>query len=77
MRMTDAILPGSRPPGNIKRLCIAPSISFRFLLASSKTDQPTRERSFSLSHLLGPIPAADRGTSQHERAHSTLFLCFF
>ena len=48
MRMTDAILAGSPPPGNIKKLCIAPSTSFRFLLASSKTDQSTRERKFSL-----------------------------
>ena len=36
MRMTDAILPGSPPPGNIKRLCVAPSTSFRFSCASSK-----------------------------------------
>ena len=48
-RMTDAILPGLTSPGNIKRLCIAPSTSFCFLLASSKTDQPTRERTHTLS----------------------------
>ena len=69
-------------PGQHKRLCITPSTSFLFLLASSKTEQPTQERTFSLflSLFLSlypvPIPAADTWTSQHERAYSTLFLCF-
>ena len=74
MRMTDAILPGW-PPRQHKRPCIAPSTSFLFLLASSKTEQSTRERTFSLSLSLWQIPAANRCASQHERAHSTLF-CF-
>ena len=33
--------------------------------------------SLPLSLLPGPIPAADRWTSQHERAHSTFGHCFF
>ena len=76
MRMTDAILPGSPFPGNIKRLSIVPSFSFRFLLASSK-DRPadTRENipplSLALSLYLGPIPTTDRGTFHLEGALST------
>ena len=78
MRMTDAILPGSPPPGNIKRLCIAPSISFRFLFASSKDrladmweNIPSLLSLFLfLSLYPGPIPTADRGTFHLERAHS-------
>ena len=38
----------SHLPRQHKRPCIASSISFRFLLASSKKDQSTRERTFSL-----------------------------
>ena len=78
MRMTDAILPGSPLPGNIKRLCIAPLTSFRFLLASSK-DRPadTRENipSLSLSLYLGPISTAEGLFISREHIQH-LFLCF-
>ena len=57
MRMTGAILPGSPSLGNIKRLCNSPSISFRFLLTSSK-DRPSdmRENILSLSLSLSLNP---------------------
>ena len=61
-------------PGQHKRPCITPSISFPFLLASSKTDQPTRKRTFSLSLSLSRANSSCRQMDISTR-ESTFNIC--
>ena len=77
MRMIDAILPGGGDK-KIKRLCIAPSISFfASSLPAARTDQSTRERTFppSLS-IPGRFQQQTEGLFISREHIQHLFLCF-
>ena len=70
MRMTDAILPGSPPKGNIKDCTnhFSPSL-LASLLASSRTSQPTWQSTFTLLHWLS-LTYFEQSTKHHEESTS-------